>query len=49
MRLAVATTKVFSRHQGELLAFFTTAMTRDTLAPAVGTHRLADHFSILAS
>lgn len=40
----VAMTKVFSRHQGELLAFFTSAMTRDTVAPCTGTRRLRAYF-----
>ena len=49
MGLVVGLAKIFSRHQGELLAFFTTAMTRDVVAPAVGVHRLVDHFENLAS
>jgi uncharacterized protein YbjT (DUF2867 family) len=44
MKLVVAGTKIFNKHQGELLAFFTTAMTSEVIAPAVGTRRLADHF-----
>jgi uncharacterized protein YbjT (DUF2867 family) len=44
MKLVVAGTKIFNKHQGELLAFFTTAMTSEVIAPAVGTQRLADHF-----
>jgi uncharacterized protein YbjT (DUF2867 family) len=49
MRLAVGLTKIFSKHQGGLLAFFTTAMTSDVVAPAVGVHRLKDHFESLKS
>jgi uncharacterized protein YbjT (DUF2867 family) len=49
MRLVVATTKLFSRHQGELLAFFTTAMTSDVVAPAVGTHSLEAHYNDLCA
>jgi uncharacterized protein YbjT (DUF2867 family) len=49
MKAAVAVTKIFNRHQGELLAFFTTAMTSEGVAPTVGTHRLADHFASLVS
>ena len=49
MRAAVSLTKMFNRHQGELLAFLTTAMSSDAVAPAVGVHRLEDHFRGLAS
>jgi uncharacterized protein YbjT (DUF2867 family) len=49
MKLVVAATKLCSRHQGELLAFFATAMTSDVVAPAVGVHRLKDHFESLVS
>lgn len=34
----------FNRHQGELLAFFTTMSTIDVVAPATGTHTLEAHF-----
>ena len=37
---AVGLTKVFSRHNGELLAFFTTMMITDVVAPVTGTHAL---------
>jgi uncharacterized protein YbjT (DUF2867 family) len=47
MRATVALTKIFSKHQGELLAFFTTAMTSDVVAPAFGTHTLKDHYQAL--
>ena len=36
--------RLFSRHQGELLAFFTTMSTSDVVAPATVTHTLAAHF-----
>ena len=49
MRLVVGLTKIFSNQQGELLAFFTTAMTSDVVAPAVGVRRLKAHFESLAS
>jgi uncharacterized protein YbjT (DUF2867 family) len=49
MKLVIAATKVFSKHQGELLAFFTTAMSSEVVAPAVGTHRLEDYFTSLES
>jgi uncharacterized protein YbjT (DUF2867 family) len=44
MKATVVLTKVFSKHQGELLAFFTTAMTSDVVAPAAGTHTLRDYY-----
>jgi len=36
--------RLFNRHQGELLAFFTTMATTDVVAPAVGSHTLEKHF-----
>jgi uncharacterized protein YbjT (DUF2867 family) len=44
MKAMVMLTKIFSKHQGELLAFFVTAMTSDVVAPAIGTHTLKDHY-----
>jgi len=44
MRLVIAVTRIGSKHQGELLAFFTTAMTSDVVAPTTGTRSLATHF-----
>lgn len=44
MRLVNAVVKIFSKHQGELLAFFTTAMTSDVVAPSTGAHTLEAHF-----
>ncbi len=41
-------TRIFNRHQGELLAFMTEAMTADAVAPQVGTRLLADYFRELA-
>ncbi|MBT8397283.1 MAG: SDR family oxidoreductase [Gemmatimonadetes bacterium] len=49
MKVAVSLAKIFNRHQGELLAFLTTAMTIDGVAPSVGTHHLEDHFRKLVS
>jgi uncharacterized protein YbjT (DUF2867 family) len=49
MKLATALTKVVNRHQGELLAFFTTAMTSEVVAPSTGSHRLENHFASLCS
>ena len=40
--------RLFDRHQGELLAFFTTMATSDVVAPPTGTHTLEDHFRSLA-
>jgi uncharacterized protein YbjT (DUF2867 family) len=48
MKAGVSLTKLFNRHQGELLAFLTTAMSSDAVAPAVGVHHLEDHFRVLA-
>jgi uncharacterized protein YbjT (DUF2867 family) len=36
--------RLFNRHQGELLAFFTTMVTTDVVAPATGTRTLETHF-----
>jgi uncharacterized protein YbjT (DUF2867 family) len=44
MWAAVRLVRLVSRHQGELLAFFTTMATRDVVAPATGTHALEAHF-----
>lgn len=48
MRPAVATAKAFHEHEGELLAFFSAAMTSDMVAPKTGTHSLEDYFFELA-
>lgn len=48
MRGLVSLTRLFNRHQGELLAFFTEAMTADAVAPAAGFRSLANHFSEMA-
>ena len=45
----IAATRLFARHQAGLLAFFTTAMTRDVVAPPFGTHSLEAHFSALSA
>ena len=44
MRFIVAATKIFSKHRGELLAFFLTAMTTDVVAPTTGTRTLKAHY-----
>jgi len=48
IRPSIALTKLFNKHQGELLAFFTTMMTNDVVAPTYGTRLLAAHFRELA-
>jgi uncharacterized protein YbjT (DUF2867 family) len=49
MKSVIAVTRVFNEHQAELLAFFTTAMTSDVVASAVGVRTLEDHFESLRS
>lgn len=49
MRSLVSLTRLFNRHQGELLAFLTEVMTADAIAPAAGSRSLADHFNELAA
>jgi uncharacterized protein YbjT (DUF2867 family) len=39
--------RLFNRHQGELLAFFTTMATMDVVAPATGTRTLEAHYRAL--
>ncbi len=39
-RLIVSVAKFFNRHEGELLAFLTTAMTSQVVAPVTGSHTL---------
>ena len=41
----VRVVRIFNRHQGELLAFFTTMSTTDAVAPTFGRCRLVDHFA----
>jgi len=36
--------RLFNRHQGDLLAFFTTMATTNVVAPATGTRTLQAHF-----
>ncbi len=38
---------LFNRHQGDLLAFFTTMATTDVVAPSTGTHTLEAHYRAL--
>jgi nucleoside-diphosphate-sugar epimerase len=44
VKAVVAATRLVNKHQGELLAFFTTAMSSDVVAPTTGTRRLDAHF-----
>lgn len=44
---AVKVTRLFNRHQGELLAFFTTMATSEVVAPPTGTRRIETHFQSL--
>jgi uncharacterized protein YbjT (DUF2867 family) len=44
MRAVVAVTRLFSRHQADLLAFFTTVTTIDMVAPTTGTRTLEAHY-----
>ena len=39
--------RLFNRHQGDLLAFFTTRATTDVVAPPTGTHTLEAHYRSL--
>jgi uncharacterized protein YbjT (DUF2867 family) len=48
MRVLVSVTKTLNKHQGELLAFMTEAMTADAVAPAAGSRSLAEYFNDLA-
>jgi uncharacterized protein YbjT (DUF2867 family) len=41
--------RLFNRHQGELMAFFTTMATEDVVAPPTGTHTLEAHYRKIAS
>jgi len=45
MKMMIGISRIFSRHQGELLAFFTTMMTSDVVAPLSGTRTLSEHFA----
>lgn len=47
-RFIASVTKIFNKHQGELLAFFTTGMTSDNVAPPTGTRTLKEHYEDLA-
>jgi uncharacterized protein YbjT (DUF2867 family) len=44
MKLLVAVTRIFNKHQAGLLAFFTTAMTSDVVAPTTGARSITAHF-----
>ena len=44
MWAVVRLVRLVNRHQGELLAFFTTMATTDVVAPATGSHTLEAHY-----
>jgi uncharacterized protein YbjT (DUF2867 family) len=48
LRLAIGATRVFSRHQADLLDFFTTASTIEFVAPPTGSHTLREYYAMLA-
>jgi len=47
MSLVISVTRLFSRHNAELVAFFTAMATRDVVGPAFGKHTLAEHYRSL--
>jgi uncharacterized protein YbjT (DUF2867 family) len=47
MWTVVRLVRLVNRHQGELLAFFTTMATTDVVAPATGGRSLESHFRVL--
>ena len=49
IKAVVAVTRLFNHHQGELLAFFTTVMLTDGVAPRYGDHNLLEHYRRLAA
>ncbi len=49
MWAVVRLVRVFNRHQGELLAFFTTMATTDVVAPPTGSRTLEAHFRELGA
>ena len=49
LRAVVRAVRLFNRHQGELLAFFTTMSTTDVVAPATGSHTLEEYYRTLAA
>ena len=48
MNFMAALVKIFSRHYGDLLAFFTAGAISDFIAPPTGTHTLKAHFEAYA-
>jgi uncharacterized protein YbjT (DUF2867 family) len=44
VKAVIAATRIFSRHQAELLSFFMTAMTSDVVAPTTGARSLEAHY-----
>jgi uncharacterized protein YbjT (DUF2867 family) len=47
VKVIISATRAVNRHRGELLAFMTTAMTTDVVAPRTGTRKLEAHFGEL--
>lgn len=45
-RSMVRVVRLFNHHQGELMAFLTTAMSVDSVAPTTGHRTLRDHFEV---
>lgn len=49
MKVLIFLTRLFNRHAGGLLAFFTAMSTRDVVAPLSGSHSLEAHYKELAT
>jgi hypothetical protein len=49
MHGAVFLTKLFNRHQGELLAFFTAMGASEMVGPVTGVHTLKAYYQELAA
>jgi hypothetical protein len=47
MAIVIFLTRLFSRHQAGLLAFFSTMGTSDAVGPVFGDHTLANHYQNL--
>ena len=48
IKVTIRGTRVFSRHRAELLAFLTTAMTSNVVAPQTGTRTLREYYKACA-
>jgi uncharacterized protein YbjT (DUF2867 family) len=49
MKAGVSATRIFNRHQAELMAFFVAVATTDMVAPPRGIRTLGDHYLELGS